>query len=48
MLSAQQYFQTEILIVCILIYAAWGLAAGAAVRGLGWLLQPWRRKENIR
>jgi len=48
MLSAQQYFQTEILIVCILIYAVWGLTAGALVRGLSWLLQPWRRKENVR
>ena len=48
MLSAQQYFQTEILIVCILIYAVWGLAAGALVRGLSWLLQPWRRAENVR
>jgi len=48
MLSAQQYFQTEILITCILIYAVWGLAAGGLVRGLSWLLQPWRRKGAVR
>ena len=48
MISAQQYFQTEILLVCILLYAAWGLAAGGVVRGLGWLVQPWLRKGNIR
>jgi sulfonate transport system permease protein len=48
MLSAQQYFQTEILIVCILLYALWGLTAGGIVRGLTWLLQPWQRKGNVR
>lgn len=48
MLSAQQYFQTDVLIVCILLYASFGLAAGGFVRGLGWLLQPWSRKANVR
>lgn len=48
MLSAQQYFQTEILIVCILLYALWGLTAGGIVRGLTWLLQPWNRRGNVR
>lgn len=42
MLQAQEYFKTEILIVCVVIYALFGLATDLLVRVLERLLMPWR------
>jgi len=42
MTSAQQFFQTDILVVCILIYAVWGLGVDLVVRLLERVLLPWR------
>ena len=53
MTSAEEYFQTNILVVCIVIYAVWGLLADLTVRLLERVLMPWRqvgpgtrRREN--
>lgn len=43
MLSASQFFQAEVLLVCILLYGLWGLAADLLVRVLARVLMPWRR-----
>jgi sulfonate transport system permease protein len=43
MSSAETYFQTDVLVVCIGLYAAWGLLADLAVRLLERLLMPWQR-----
>lgn len=42
MTSAEEYFQTDVLVVCIVIYAVWGLLADLAVRLLERLLMPWQ------
>lgn len=44
--SAETDFQTNIMFVCIAIYALWGLSADIVVRFLQWLLMPWRRAER--
>jgi sulfonate transport system permease protein len=42
MMSAQQFFQTEVLLVCVLAYALWGLLGDLLVRLLERVLVPWR------
>jgi sulfonate transport system permease protein len=42
MLQAQEYFKTEILIVCVVIYALFGLTTDLLVRLLERLIMPWR------
>lgn len=42
MTSAQQYFQTDVLVVIVLIYALWGLSVDLVVRGLERLLLPYK------
>lgn len=46
MLSASQFFQAEVLLVCVLLYALWGFAADLLVRGLERALMPWRRARS--
>jgi sulfonate transport system permease protein len=46
MMSAQQFFQTEILLVCVLAYAFWGLLGDLLVRLLEQLLMPWRSRRR--
>ena len=41
-MSAQQFFQAEVLLVCILVYAVWGLLGDLLVRWLERSLMPWR------
>lgn len=48
MLQAQEFFQTEILLVCMVIYALFGLGSDLLVRLLEWLLMPWRRRGAYR
>jgi sulfonate transport system permease protein len=43
MTAAQTYFQTDVLVVCIAIYALWGLSADLLVRLLERVLMPWQR-----
>jgi sulfonate transport system permease protein len=43
MTSAQTYFQTDVLVVCIGVYAVWGLLADLSVRFLERVLMPWQR-----
>lgn len=43
MTSAQQYFQTDVLLVIIAIYALWGLSVDLLVRGLERLLLPHKK-----
>ena len=43
MVSAQQYFQMDVLVVCVLIYAVWGLSVDLVVRLLERLLLPYKR-----
>ena len=42
MIQAQQYLQADVLVVCIVIYAALGLIADVLVRVLERFLMPWR------
>lgn len=44
MTSAQQYFQTDVLVVIVAIYALWGLAVDLLVRGLERVLLPYKRR----
>lgn len=46
MLQAQEYFKTEILIVCVVIYALFGLSTDLLVRLLERLVMPWRSTAN--
>ncbi|NLU84390.1 ABC transporter permease [Rhodococcus sp. HNM0569] len=48
MTSAQQYFQTDVLVVIVLIYALWGLAADLVVRTLERILLPYKRRGGGR
>lgn len=48
MTSAENYFQTNVLVVCIAIYALWGLTADLIVRLLERVLMPWRRPGGAR
>jgi sulfonate transport system permease protein len=43
MLQAQEFFKTAILVVCIVLYALFGLGSDLFVRGLERALMPWRR-----
>ncbi|MBM7479470.1 ABC transporter permease [Oerskovia jenensis] len=43
MVSAQQYFQMDVLVVCVLIYAVWGLSVDLVVRSLERVLLPYKR-----
>jgi sulfonate transport system permease protein len=43
MTSALAFFQTDVMVVCIVVYAVWGLLADLIVRGLERALMPWRR-----
>lgn len=43
MTSSQQFFQTDVLVLCILIYALWGLFVDLFVRVLERLLMPYRK-----
>lgn len=43
MTSAQQFFQTDVLVLCILIYALWGLGVDLLVRLLERILMPYRK-----
>ncbi|MFE4464361.1 ABC transporter permease [Oerskovia sp. NPDC056781] len=43
MVSAQQYFQMDVLVVCVLIYAVWGLSVDLLVRLLERILLPYKR-----
>jgi len=43
MMSAQQFFQVEILLVCVALYGLWGLLADVLVRTLERVLMPWKR-----
>lgn len=43
MVSAQQYFQMDVLVVCVLIYAVWGLSVDLVVRLLERVLLPYKR-----
>jgi sulfonate transport system permease protein len=43
MTSAMSFFQTDVMVVCIVVYAAWGLLADLLVRLLEHALMPWRR-----
>ncbi|MFE4500831.1 ABC transporter permease [Rhodococcus sp. NPDC056743] len=43
MTSAQQYFQTDILVVVVIIYAIWGLSVDLLVRGLERILMPYKQ-----
>jgi sulfonate transport system permease protein len=43
MTSAMAFFQTDVMVVCIVVYAAWGLLADLLVRLLEHVLMPWRR-----
>ncbi|SDB88218.1 sulfonate transport system permease protein [Sanguibacter gelidistatuariae] len=42
MTSAQQYFQTDVLVLCIMIYAIWGLGVDLLVRLLERALLPYK------
>ena len=42
MIQAQQYLQADVLVVCIVIYAALGLLADILVRVAERFLMPWR------
>jgi sulfonate transport system permease protein len=46
MLSASQFFQADVLLVCVVLYALWGFASDQAVRGLARILMPWRRRSD--
>jgi sulfonate transport system permease protein len=48
MTSAENYFQTNVLVVCIAIYALWGLTADLTVRLLERILMPWRHAGGAR
>ena len=41
MLQAQEFFRTEIIVVCMLVYALFGLFSDLLVRGLERVLLPW-------
>ncbi|MCB7135648.1 ABC transporter permease [Cellulosimicrobium marinum] len=42
MTSAQQYFQTDVLVVVVALYALWGLSVDLIVRGLERVLLPYK------
>lgn len=42
MMSAQQFFEIDVLLMCIVLYGLWGLLADLVVRGLERLWMPWR------
>lgn len=46
LISAQQYFQTDVMVVCLVVYALWGLIADLSVRLLEWGLMPWNHAHR--
>ncbi|MCL2419879.1 MAG: ABC transporter permease [Conexibacteraceae bacterium] len=44
--SAESDFQTNVMFVCIALYALWGLSADMLVRFLQWALMPWRHASR--
>lgn len=46
LISAQQYFQTDVMVVCLVVYALWGLIADLSVRLLEWALMPWNHAHE--
>jgi sulfonate transport system permease protein len=42
MLQAQEFFKIDVLVVCIVLYAIFGLCTDLMVRGLERALTPWR------
>lgn len=46
MTSAETYFQTDVLVVCIGVYAVWGLTADLLVRLLERVLMPWQQARS--
>lgn len=46
LISAQQYFQTDVMVVCLVVYALWGLIADLSVRLLEWALMPWNHAHK--
>jgi sulfonate transport system permease protein len=48
MTSAQQYFQTDIVVACIVLYAVAGLLADTVVRVLERVTMPWKFSKEAR
>ncbi len=48
MTSAQQYFQTDIVVACIVLYAIAGLLADTVVRVLERVSMPWKFSREVR
>ena len=48
MYRARELFDTDTLVVCIVLYALMGLAVEFGVRGTERLLLPWRRTTAVR
>ena len=48
MLQAQEYFRTEVLIVCVVIYALFGLGTDFLVKLIERISMPWRRAHKER
>jgi sulfonate transport system permease protein len=46
--QAREFMRTDILMVCIVVYALLGLAADLLVRGLERVLVPWRSAGAVR
>ena len=46
MSTAETYFQTDVLVVCIGVYATWGLLADLTVRLLERALMPWQHRTS--
>jgi len=47
MLQAQEFFKTDILVVCMALYAIFGLASDLIVRALERALTPWRAGKAV-
>ena len=48
MIQAQTYLQSDVLVVCIVIYAALGLLADVSCACIERLAMPWRSSVSIR
>jgi sulfonate transport system permease protein len=46
--QARDFVRTDVLVVCIILYAALGLAADLLVRLIERLVMPWRRQVAVR
>ncbi|HEX3804309.1 MAG TPA: ABC transporter permease [Solirubrobacteraceae bacterium] len=47
LVDAQNYFQNNVVMDCVILYAIWGVLGDVVVRGLQWLLVPWLRGVNV-